>query len=134
MNVLAVGQLTCKDLTPHIPAEQTAVAELREQGLFRDLFTKADRTSPDPAVERLRRRRGRRAPLIAAAPATSVARPPPKIDGKEGVDGSSPSEGSAKAPHVGDFALRSTCRVSSVRWVWSRQRDALATSVMRRQA
>jgi hypothetical protein len=41
--------------------------------------------------------------------------------GKEGVDGSSPSEGSAKALlHVGDFAFRSTCRVSSVRWVWSR--------------
>jgi hypothetical protein len=39
----------------------------------------------------------------------------PGLDGKEGVDGSSPSEGSAKAPHVGAFAFRSTCRVSSVR-------------------
>jgi hypothetical protein len=29
--------------------------------------------------------------------------------GKEGVDGSSPSEGSAKAPHVGAFAFRTTC-------------------------
>ena len=26
------------------------------------------------------------------------------FDGKEGVDGSSPSEGSAKAPHVGAFS------------------------------
>src|SRR5258708_36886527 len=40
--------------------------------------------------------------------------------GKEGVDGSSPSEGSAKAPHVGAFAFRSTCSSSIVQWVWSR--------------
>jgi hypothetical protein len=26
-----------------------------------------------------------------------------RVDGKEGVDGSSPSEGSAKAPHFGAF-------------------------------
>jgi hypothetical protein len=37
--------------------------------------------------------------------------------GKEGVNGSSPLEGSAKAPHVGAFVFRSTCRVGSVRWV-----------------
>lgn len=30
------------------------------------------------------------------------------LDGKEGVDGSSPSEGSAKAPHVGAFSWSST--------------------------
>src|SRR5437667_7241458 len=41
-------------------------------------------------------------------------------DGKEGVDGSSPSEGSAKAPHVGAFVFRSTCSSSIVQWVWSR--------------
>jgi polyisoprenoid-binding protein YceI len=46
MNVLAVGQLTGHDLTPHIPAEQAAVAALREQGLIRDLFIKADHTGP----------------------------------------------------------------------------------------
>src|SRR5437879_12692150 len=40
--------------------------------------------------------------------------------GKEGVDGSSPSEGSAKAPHVGPFSFRRTCSTSIVRWVWSR--------------
>src|SRR5437870_8645423 len=39
---------------------------------------------------------------------------------KEGVDGSSPSEGSAKAPHVGAFSFRTTCSLSCVRWVWSR--------------
>jgi hypothetical protein len=44
----------------------------------------------------------------------------PSLDGKEGVNGSSPLEGSAKAPHVGAFAFRSTCRFSRVRWVWSR--------------
>jgi hypothetical protein len=30
---------------------------------------------------------------------------PEKFHGKEGVDGSSPSEGSAKAPHVGAFSF-----------------------------
>jgi hypothetical protein len=39
--------------------------------------------------------------------------------GKEGVDGSSPSEGSAKVQHVGAFAFSPTCKVGSVRWVWS---------------
>src|SRR6266516_4941085 len=39
--------------------------------------------------------------------------------GKEGVDGSSPSEGSAKAPQIGAFCLTGTCTFSSVRWVWS---------------
>jgi hypothetical protein len=39
--------------------------------------------------------------------------------GKEGVSGSSPEEGSAKAPHVGAFSFRSTCSDSNVRWVWS---------------
>jgi hypothetical protein len=42
------------------------------------------------------------------------------LHGKEGVDGSSPSEGSAKAPHVGAFVFSLTCGVGSVRWVWSR--------------
>ena len=42
------------------------------------------------------------------------------LHGKEGVDGSSPSEGSAKVQHVGAFAFSPTCRVGSVRWVWSR--------------
>src|SRR5436309_16115472 len=42
-----------------------------------------------------------------------------RAHGKEGVDGSSPSEGSAKAPEIGAFAFRSTCSRSNVRWVWS---------------
>jgi hypothetical protein len=41
------------------------------------------------------------------------------LHGKEGVDGSSPSEGSAKAPHVGAFSFRSTCSMSNVQRVWS---------------
>src|SRR5919198_4912708 len=44
---------------------------------------------------------------------------PPRLDGKEGVDGSSPSEGSAKAPHAGAFPFRTTCSSSNVQWVWS---------------
>ena len=41
---------------------------------------------------------------------------PPNLDGKEGVVGSSPTEGSAKAPEIGVFAFRSTCSLSNVRW------------------
>jgi hypothetical protein len=40
--------------------------------------------------------------------------------GKEGVDGSSPSEGSAKAQQIRAFSFRSACTRSSVQWVWSR--------------
>ena len=38
----------------------------------------------------------------------------PTRDGKEGVDGSSPSEGSAKAPHVGAFSFRPTRFLSNM--------------------
>src|SRR6266436_9977349 len=44
----------------------------------------------------------------------------PSFHGKEGIDGSSPSEGSAKAPHVGAFSSRPTCSLSNVQRVWSR--------------
>jgi hypothetical protein len=44
---------------------------------------------------------------------------PKRAHGKEGVSGSSPEEGSAKAPHSGAFPFRSTCRTSNVQWVWS---------------
>jgi hypothetical protein len=44
----------------------------------------------------------------------------PRFHGKEGVDGSSPSEGSAKAPHIGAFSIEGACTVSSVQWVWIR--------------
>ena len=43
----------------------------------------------------------------------------PGPHGKEGVSGSSPEEGSAKAPHVGAFPFTPTCSSSNVRWVWS---------------
>lgn len=41
------------------------------------------------------------------------------LHGKEGVDGSSPSEGSAKAPESVAFWFARTCTIFSVRWVWS---------------
>ena len=44
---------------------------------------------------------------------------PESFHGKEGVDGSSPSEGSAKAPQTEAFCFGRTCRIASVRWVWS---------------
>jgi hypothetical protein len=46
MNVLAIGYLTGKDIRPHIPAEQQAVAKLREEGFIGDVYLKADRTGP----------------------------------------------------------------------------------------
>jgi hypothetical protein len=46
MNVLAIGYLTGKDIRPHIPAEQEAVANLREEGFIADVYLKADRTGP----------------------------------------------------------------------------------------
>jgi hypothetical protein len=39
--------------------------------------------------------------------------------GKEGVGGSSPPEGSAKAPHIGAFLVEGVCRIASMRCVWS---------------
>jgi hypothetical protein len=46
MKTLVIGHLTGKDIAPHIPAEGKAVAELREQGVIRDVFLKADHTGP----------------------------------------------------------------------------------------
>jgi hypothetical protein len=50
--------------------------------------------------------------------AVGCHRLPPRLHGKEGVDGSSPSEGSAKR-RTWRFFFRSSCSPPSVRWVWS---------------
>ena len=42
------------------------------------------------------------------------------LHGKEGVDGSSPSEGSAKTPQNRASSFGRTCKDSSMQWVWSR--------------
>ncbi len=44
---------------------------------------------------------------------------PSTFHGKEGVDGSSPSEGSAKAPQTGALCFGSICRFPNVGQVWS---------------
>ena len=62
----------------------------------------------------------RNRPRQAKTVATGCDQLPLKLDGKEGVDGSSPSEGSAKAPESGRFSLGSVCTSSSMQWVWSR--------------
>ncbi len=46
MKVLVIGQLTGKDIRPHLEAEGRAVAKLRADGLIRDVFLKADRSGP----------------------------------------------------------------------------------------
>jgi hypothetical protein len=46
MKVLAIGQLTGRDIGPHLQAESRRVAELRAEGLIRDVFVKADRSGP----------------------------------------------------------------------------------------
>ena len=47
--------------------------------------------------------------------AVGCDRLPESFHGKEGVDDSSPSEGSAKAPQVGAFSFSSTCSKSNAR-------------------
>src|SRR5207247_2806993 len=61
----------------------------------------------------------RRRPKQAKTVAMGCDRLPKGAHGKEGVDGSSPSGGSAKAPHNGAFRFGSTCRFSNVGQVWS---------------
>jgi hypothetical protein len=51
--------------------------------------------------------------------AAGCDRLPETFHGKEGVDGSSPSEGSAKAPQSGASSFVFPCTIHSVRWVWS---------------
>jgi len=46
MKVLVIGHLTGKDIRPHLEAEGRRVAELRADGLIRDVFLKADRSGP----------------------------------------------------------------------------------------
>jgi hypothetical protein len=50
-------------------------------------------------------RHGRKGWKQAKSVATGCHRLPENIHGKEGVDGSSPSEGSAKAPEIGAFSF-----------------------------
>ena len=46
MKVLVIGRLTGKDIRPHLEAEGRRVAELRADGLIRDVFLKTDRSGP----------------------------------------------------------------------------------------
>ena len=46
MKVLVIGHLTGKDIRPHLQAEGRRVAELRSEGLIREVFLKADRSGP----------------------------------------------------------------------------------------
>lgn len=46
MKILVIGHMTGKDITPHLQAEGQRVAELRDEGLIRDIFLKADRSGP----------------------------------------------------------------------------------------
>jgi hypothetical protein len=59
MKVLVIGHLTGKDIRPYLEAEGKRVAELRGDGLVRDVFLKADRSGPvlllnDTTAERAR--------------------------------------------------------------------------------
>jgi hypothetical protein len=78
--------------------------------------------SPAAAIGGNRWQMGRTSTRLRKAKTVAVGchRLPEKFHGKEGVDGSSPSEGSAKSPEIAWFVFRSSCRFSRVRWVWSR--------------
>jgi hypothetical protein len=69
-----------------------------------------------PVAKRTAAKRHKQAKTVAVG----CDRLPIGSHGKEGVDGSSPSEGSAKMPQIGPFPFRLTCMISSVRRVWSR--------------
>jgi hypothetical protein len=56
----------------------------------------------------------RKRPKQAKTVAVDCNRSRATFHGKEGVDGSSPSEGSAKAPHAGAFSFRLTRFFSDV--------------------
>ena len=56
----------------------------------------------------------------AKSVATGCHRLRATFHGKEGFDGSSPSEGSAKASQIAAFPVERTCTAFSMRWVWSR--------------
>jgi hypothetical protein len=46
MHVLAIGTLTGRDFGPYLQEEAEYVAKLREEGLVREVFVKADQTGP----------------------------------------------------------------------------------------
>jgi hypothetical protein len=46
VKVLVIGHLTGKDIRPHLEAEGKRVAQLRSDGLVRDVFLKSDRSGP----------------------------------------------------------------------------------------
>jgi hypothetical protein len=58
-----------------------------------------------PVANRKTRKRRNQAKPVA----TGCDQSPWDLDGKEGVDGSSPSEGSVRVPQIGDLSLGLTC-------------------------
>jgi hypothetical protein len=80
-------------------------------------------------IGRLRKRRNQ-----AKTVATGCDQLPRDLDGKEGVDGSSPSEGSAKLLQIGTFLISSICVISSMHQVCSPCGVAIATAALRRPA
>ena len=60
------------------------------------------------------------APKTAKTLAVGCEELPLGPHGKEGVGGSSPPEGSTKAPESGAFFFRATCTISNMRYLWSR--------------
>ena len=57
MKALVIGHLTGKDIKPHHQAEGRRVAELRSEGVIRDVFLTAGRTRADPGPQGHHRRR-----------------------------------------------------------------------------
>jgi hypothetical protein len=78
--------------------------------------------SPAVAIGGNRWQMGRPATSLRQAKTVAVGCDglPELFHGKEGVDGSSPSEGSAKVQQTDTLLLGLVCRRSNVRWVWSR--------------
>ena len=90
---------------------QLSRASLRERGLAQARLSvpRADRTRVAETCKTRRNADICDACKSAHCAETRVNRPPPRVHGEEGVSGSSPEEGSARAPDCGAFSFRGTC-------------------------
>jgi len=105
--------------TARIPRSMLLVLETDNEPRVRDGYIRLSTRGHARTLETRREGPICRGNVAASArPCPPV--PPQNLHGKEEVDGSSPSEGSAKVQHVGALAFSPTCTVCSVRWVWSR--------------
>ena len=105
MKVLAIGHLTGKDITPYLEAEGRRVAELRADGLIRDVFLKADRSGPILLLNGTSAAEARRSLAITGAPLKGL--PPFTIALGPSISMSAPRRASSLTCMKRDSKMRS---------------------------